>query len=65
MTIKQLHDIVPADQKIYIGWNGTIREFERDNALEMNAFGSYSIASIFALDENKIEADLMAQPVRE
>ena len=65
MTIKQLHDLTPADHKIYIGWNGITRELDRINILEMNAYGVYSIASIYALGENKIEADLAAQPVKE
>ena len=65
MTIKQLHEITPADHKIYIGWNGITQELERSNWLEMNAYGAYSIAKVYALGENKIEADLAAQPVKE
>ena len=65
MTIRQLHEITPADHKIYIGWNGTTRELDRLSGLEMSAYGSYSISSIYALAENKIEADLLAQPVKE
>ena len=65
MTIKQLHEITPADHKIYIGWNGITRELDRFDWLAMNAYGAYSIAGIYALAENKIEADLAAQPVKE
>lgn len=65
MTIKQLHEITPADHKIYIGWNGTTRELDRDSGLELSAYGAYSISSIYAMGENKIEADLAAQPVKE
>ncbi len=65
MTIKQLHEITNADQKIYIGWDGSIRELDRDDILELHAYGAYTIARIAALAENKIEAVLLAQPVKE
>ena len=65
MTIKQLHEITPADHKIYIGWNGTTRELDRGSGLELSAYGAYSISSIYTMGENKIEADLAAQPVKE
>lgn len=65
MTIKQLHDMTPADQKIYIGWGGTLQELDRNNALELHAYGPYTVGKIMALDDNKLEADLLAQPVKE
>jgi hypothetical protein len=65
MTIKQLHDITPADQKIYIGWNGITQELNRMNALDIHAFGKYQIAKIYAIKEDTLEADLAAQPVTE
>lgn len=65
MTIKQLHDMTPADQKIYIGWQGITQELDRNNALELHAFGNYSICKIMAISEDKLEADLAAQPVKE
>ena len=65
MTIRNLHEITPADQKIYIGWNGTIQELDRGNALDLHALGSFQIARILALEENKLEADLLALPGKE
>lgn len=65
MTIRQLHELTPADQKIYIGWNGSIQELDRGNALELHAYGLYSIDKIVAISEDKLEADLLAQPVKE
>jgi hypothetical protein len=65
MTIKQLHDMTPADQKIYIGWNGFTQELDRNNYLEMHAYGNYSVSKIMAIAADKIEADLLAQPVKE
>ena len=65
MTIKQLHDLTPADQKIFIGWNGVTQELNRNSYLELHAFGNYSISKIIAIDEDRIEADLAAQPVKE
>ena len=65
MTIRQLHDMTPADQKIYIGWQGITQELDRNNALEIHAYGSYSIYKIMAIAEDKIEADLAAHPAKE
>lgn len=65
MTVKQLHEIAPTNQKIYIGWNGSIQELDRMNMLELHAYGNYQIAKILAIEENEIEADLQAQPVKE
>lgn len=65
MTVKQLNELTPADQKIYIGWNGLAQELNRENELELHAFGSYQIAKIYAIKEDAIEADLLAQPVKE
>lgn len=65
MTIRQLHDMTPADQKIYIGWQGITQELDRNNVLELHAYGNYSVYKIMAIAEDKIEADLAAQPVKE
>ena len=65
MTIKQLHDMTPDDQKILVGWQGITQELDRKNALELDAYGRYSIAKIIAFSEDVIEADLLAQPVKE
>lgn len=65
MTLAQLNALAPADQKIFIGWDGSLQEFDRNNALELHAYGLYSVGRIIAFDENKIEADLLAQPVKE
>ena len=65
MTIKQLHELTPANQKIYIGWDGSIQELDRENAIELHAYGPYLISKLSALAENKIEAVLMFQPVKE
>ena len=65
MTIQTLHELTPADQKIYIGWNGITQELNRYNELDLHAFGSYQIAKIYAIKEDTIEADLLARPVKE
>ena len=65
MTIKQLHDITPADQKIFIAWQGMTQALNRDNPLELDAYGKYAIAKIVAIAEDKLEAELLAQPVKE
>ena len=65
MTIKQLHEITMANHKIFIGWNGMIQELDRNSALEMSAYGNFIISKICVLGEDKIEADLLAQPVKE
>lgn len=65
MTIRQLHELTPADQEIYIGWDGSAQRLNRKDALQLDAFGAYVIANIIAMAENKIEADLKGQPVKE
>lgn len=65
MTIKALHDMTPADHKILVGWQGNTQELDRNNALEMDAYGRYTVARIYAIDTDIIEADLLARPVKE
>ena len=65
MTIRQLHNITDEETRIYIGWDGGTSELNRKNPLELDAYGQYKIGRILAMAENKIEADLLAQPVKE
>ena len=65
MTIKQLHELTPADQKILIAWQGMTQTLNRDNPLDLDAYGRYSIEKIVAIAEDKIVAELLAQPVKE
>lgn len=65
MTIRQLHELTPTNQKIFIGWDGSTQQLNRSNPLELTAYGDFSIAKIIAISEYTIEADLLSQPVKE
>lgn len=64
MTVKQLHDIMPIGEKMFISWNGLARELDRENSMEILAYGDYLISQLFALSENAVEVELMAKPVK-
>lgn len=65
MTIKQLHEIMSTDQELYIGHDASLQKLNRENPLEMQAYGNYLVAEISAIDENKIEAELLIQFAKE
>lgn len=65
MTLAQLNALAPADQKILVGWQGMTQTLDRGNPLELHAYGAYLVAKIMAVSEDILEADLLAQPVKE
>lgn len=64
MTVKQLHSIMPTNEKMFICWNGLARELDRANEMEILAYGDYVISRLLALSESVVEIELMAHPVK-
>lgn len=62
MTIKQLHDITGRNTTIFITWDGSIYELDRENNLNMAAYGNFVVSQINALGETEIEAVIKAIP---
>ena len=62
MTIKQLHDITGRNTTIFISWDGSIYELDRENNLNMAAYGNFIISQINAINETAIEAIIKAIP---
>lgn len=62
MTIKQLHDITGSNTTIFISWNGSIYELDRENSLFMEAYGRFTVARINPMSETALEAIIKAIP---
>lgn len=46
VTVKMLIPLLKAAKEIYLDWNGLIRKFDPDDALDVNAYGDYVIDRI-------------------
>ena len=62
MTIKELHDITGNNTRIFISWDGSIYELDRESVLALTAYGKFIIAQINAMGETEIEAVIKAVP---
>lgn len=58
MTVKQLHEITPAQTFIYIITGEKCHELERENQFDVDVYGRYVIAQIKAINSNEIEATI-------
>lgn len=65
MTIKELHDITGSNTKIFISWDGSINELDRENSLVMEAYGRFTVARINPLSGKTLEAIIKAIPATE
>lgn len=62
MTIKELHDITDRQTKIWISWDGSIYELNRESVLCLEAYGKFIISKIHAMNDSAIEAAVKAIP---
>lgn len=62
MTIKELHDIAGNQVKIFISWNGSINELDRDDILMVTAYSNFLVMRINVLGPNELEAVIKAIP---
>ena len=62
MTVKQLHDMTSHNTTIYILWAGNMRELNRDNILDLSAYGNYVIDEIQAIERHELMARIKVIP---
>ena len=62
MTIKELHDITGRNTTIFMAWDGSIYELDRENNLVIEAYGKFIVSRINAMSETEIEAVIKAIP---
>lgn len=55
MTVKQLHEMTPAQTYIYIVTGEKVHELERENQFDVDVYGRYVIAQIKAIGPDEIE----------
>ena len=66
MTVKQLLEITPATQEIWVlNCKGCVFEIDRQEPIAVAAYGDFSIASIEARDTDELEITLKVVPVKE
>lgn len=64
MTIKELLNITPANTTILIGYSDNVRKLDRENEIEIAAFGPFVIEKITPTGTYELEADVLTRPVR-
>ena len=62
MTIKELHDVTGRNTTIYISWDGSIYELNRESVLSLEAYGKFIVSGIHAISDTAIEAAIKAIP---
>ncbi len=65
MTVAEAVAVLTRAEKIYIGWDMTSKELDRENVLDMDAYGQYQVDRIDNyFDAGKFELVLAARPVK-
>ena len=62
MTIKELHDIAGNQVKIFISWNGSINELDREDILMLTGYSNFLVMRINVLGPDELEAVIKAIP---
>lgn len=62
MTIRELHDITGSNTKIFIAWDGSIYELDRENNLVLEAYGKFIVHQINPYGLHELEAIIKAIP---
>ena len=62
MTIKQLHDITGRSTTIFMAWDGSIYELDRENNLVIGAYGKFIVSQVNAMSESAIEIVIKTIP---
>ena len=58
MTVKQLHEMTPAQTFIFIITGEKCHELERENQFDVDVYGRYVISQIKAICKNEIEVNI-------
>ncbi len=69
MTVRDAVAVLTDAKTLYIGWNGSITDFDKEDELMMDAYGKYKVSRINAVpskdDESAYEIDIAACPIKE
>lgn len=68
MTVREAVSVLTTAKEIYIGWDGLLTKFDKNDALMMDAYGDYKVSRICSAGdavEHEYEIGIAANPVRE
>lgn len=67
ITVKMLLPLLKNAKGIVLNWNGMCREFDPDDAMDMDAYSNYvvdRITSIGSLEKQEYELRIAFQPIK-
>lgn len=64
MTVKDAVSVLKGAKEIRLAFGGSSIEFDKDNALMMDAYGSYVVDEIFVFDNVLFELAIATLPVK-
>jgi hypothetical protein len=67
MTVKDVVSILKFAKTIVLGWNGHIIHFDKDDLLQMDAYGKYIVESVQAVGDDEdayYEVNIAMIPVK-
>ena len=65
ITVKQLLPLLRNAKEIYLDWNGFVRKIDRNDVLDIDAYGDYAVDSIFPRSNKEgFELCIMQKPVK-
>lgn len=68
MTVREAVSVLTEAKDIYIGWDGVLTSFDKNDDLMMDAYGSYKVRRICTsgnAEDHAYEISISAMPVRE
>lgn len=64
ITVKMLLPLLKSAKEIYLDWNGMCKKFDPDDALDLDAFGSYVVDRITHVTDNTYELRIAFLPIK-
>lgn len=65
MTVRDAVAVLKKANKIVLGWDGNAVPLNKDDFLQMDAYGKYVVSEIMACGEDCYELDIAMRPVKE
>lgn len=65
MTVRDAVGVLKRANKIILGWDGNAVPLNRNDFLQMDAFGKYVVSEILSVGEDCYELDIAVRPVVE
>lgn len=64
LTVNAATTLLKDAKEIHIVWNGLCRKYDSDDALDVDAFGSYAVDQIVCIAKNTYELRIVCHPVK-